>query len=302
FIYKIIPTFNLAQILKKKYPEYNFVPVYWMASEDHDFEEIKNINLYGKKIIWDNPEAKGAVGKLKVATLNLMLDELKQILGDSENAKELIQLFSDAYLQQNNLTDATRYLVNHLFSDYGLVILDGDDVSLKSEFSEIIKDDILNNTNYKLVNQTISKLNKIGFKAQVNPREINFFYMIDNVRERIIFDSSKFKVQSLGIAFSKEEILAELKNHPERFSPNVVTRPIYQQMILPNLAYVGGPGEIAYWLEYKAMFDFHKVNLPVLIPRNFVMLIDEKYNQQIKKLGFALMDIFKDTEILIKEY
>ncbi len=302
FIYKIITTINLAESLKKQYPEYNFVPVYWMASEDHDFEEIKTINVFGKKITWNNPDTKGAVGGLKTDSLNLVINELKQILGDSENSKELIQIFSDAYLKQNNLADATRYLVNHLFADYGLVIVDGNDAGFKSEFSEIIKDDIFNNTNYKLVSQTISELNKIGLKAQVNPREINCFYMIDNVRERIVYESSKFKVQSLGITFTKDELCNELKNHPERFSPNVVTRPVYQQMILPNLAYVGGPAEIAYWLEYKAMFDFHKVNFPVLIPRNFAVLTDEKSNQQIIKLGFEVKDIFKDTEMLIKEY
>ena len=302
FIYKIITTINLAEKLKKQYPEYNFIPVYWMASEDHDFEEVKSINLFGKKLALDNTEASGAVGRLKPDSINLVIEELKQILGDSENSKDLIQLFKDAYLKQNNLTDATRYLVNYLFSDHGLVILDGDDARLKGEFSEILKDDILNNTNYKIVSQTISELNKIGLKAQVSPREINCFYMIDNIRERIIFESPKFKVQSSPISFTKDELLAELKDHPERFSPNVVTRPIYQQMILPNLAYVGGPGEIAYWLEYKAMFDFHKVNFPVLMPRNFAMLVDEKSDQQIKKLGFELKDIFKDTEILIKEY
>lgn len=310
FIYKIISTINLAEILKKNYPEYNFVPVYWMASEDHDFAEVQSINLFGKKISW-NTDAKGAVGNLKTDSLNLVIDELKQILGESENSKELIQLFTDAYLKNSNLSDATRYMVHHLFAHYGLVILDGNDKRLKNGFSEIIKDDIINNTNYKLVNETISELEKAGFKAQVNPREINCFYMIDNLRERIehVYNTDLeegrrdvFNVVNSSITFTKDELLNELTDHPERFSPNVVLRPVYQQKILPNLAYIGGPGELAYWLEYKRMFDHHNINFPVLIPRNFAMLTDEKTNQQIQKLGFTINDLFKDVDALIKEF
>jgi bacillithiol synthase len=302
FIYKVITTINLAESLKQKYSEYNFVPIYWMASEDHDFEEIKSINLFGKKASWENLNAKGAVGKLNTNSLSELINELATILGDSERSKELIQLFTDAYLKQNNLANATRFLVDYLFKQYGLVILDGDDAQLKQSFSAMLEDDILNNTNFKLVEQTITELNKMGVKQQVAPREINCFYLKDNLRERIVFESSKFKVQSLEVSFTKEQLLTELKKYPERFSPNVVTRPLYQQIILPNLAYVGGPGEIAYWLEYKAMFDYHKVSFPVLMPRNFALLTDEKLNQQIKKLGFEVSDIFKDTEDLIKEF
>jgi bacillithiol biosynthesis cysteine-adding enzyme BshC len=302
FIYKIISTINLAEALKKKYPENNFVPVYWMASEDHDFEEIKSIHLFGKNIAWNNEEAKGAVGDLKTQSLDKVIDELKQILGESANANQLIQLFNNAYLKQSNLADATRYLVNELFEDYGLVILDANDKQLKTTFSEIIKDDILNNSNFKLVNKTIEELDRVGVKAQVNPREINCFYMMDGLRERIVFENSIYKIQNSEIVYTKVELLIELQNHPERFSPNVVLRPVYQQKILPNLAYVGGPGEIAYWLEYKAMFNFHKINFPVLMPRNFAMLMDEKLNQQLQKLGLTINDLFKDTELLTKEY
>lgn len=285
FIYKIISTINLAEALKKKYPEFNFVPVYWMATEDHDFEEISSINLFGKKLTWNNSTANGAVGRLNPAALNVVIEELKQILGESANARELIQLFKDAYLQHVTISDGTRYMVNQLFSEYGLVILDADDAKLKAEFSDIVKDDISNNTNFKIVNNTIAELEKIGHKAQVNPREINLFKLSDKSRIRIETASSE-----------------TLNYKPEEYSPNVVLRPLYQQKILPNLAYVGGPGEISYWLEYKAMFDHHKINFPVLVPRNFAVLIDEKAEQQIKKLGLSTMDLFKDIDQLTKEF
>lgn len=284
FIYKIISTINLAEALKKKYPENNFIPVYWMASEDHDFEEISSISLFGKKIKW-NLDAKGAVGKLNPSSLNAVIDELKQILGDSANSKELVQLFSNAYLKHSTIADAIRFMVNQLFSNYGLVILDADDISLKSEFLDIIKDDISNNTNFKIVNKTITELDKIGYRSQVNPREINLFKLSDNNRTRIETASEE-----------------TLNYNPEEYSPNVVLRPLYQQKILPNLAYVGGPGEIAYWLEYKTMFEHHKINFPILMPRNFALLSDEKTEQQMQKLGISKADVFKDIDQLIKEF
>ncbi len=285
FIYKIITTINLAEQLKKQYPANDFIPIYWMASEDHDFEEISSVNLFGKKIAWENTEAKGAVGRLSTQSLAPMLSEMKTLLGTSENATQLILLFENAYLHHNTIADATRYLVHQLFEDYNLIVLDADDSLLKNEFVSIVKDDITNATNFDLVNASIKELNKIGVKPQVNPREINVFKLSKN--ERIRIEKASEEVLNLS---------------PEMYSPNVVLRPLYQQMILPNLAYVGGPGELAYWLEYKAMFEHHKINFPVLIPRNFALLLDEKAESLLVKMGFTIADVFRNTDDLIKEF
>jgi bacillithiol biosynthesis cysteine-adding enzyme BshC len=302
FIYKILSTINTAEALKKRYPEYNFVPVYWMASEDHDFEEIKSANLFSKKLVWDNEHAKGAVGDLSTATMTTVLDELEAIAGNTDNAKEWVELMREAYLKHATLSDATRWLVHQLFAKYGLVILDGNNKRLKQEFIATIEDDIFNTTNYNLVNKTIVEMETLGIKAQVNPRKINCFYMLEGVRERIELIDNTYKVLNTTIEFTAEQLKKELTDFPERFSPNVVLRPLYQQKILPNLAYIGGPGEIAYWLEYKSMFDAHKISFPVLIPRNFALLIDAKSEQQLSKLGFTVVDLFDDTETLIKKF
>ena len=302
FVYKILTTINLAEVLKKRYPEYDFVPMYWMAGEDHDFDEVRSVNLFGKKLSWEHPNAKGAVGSLSTDSIASVLEEFKQIAGDTDNAKELVQLFSDAYLRHNTLAEATRYLVHQLFAKYGLVVIDGNDVRLKREFIGIVEDDIFNNSNYKSVAQTIAEIEQTVGKAQVNPRAINCFYIQENLRERIEFADGMYNVLNTDIAFTADELRKELQLHPERFSPNVVLRPLYQQKILPNLAYIGGPGELAYWLEYKRMFDFHKINFPVLIPRNFAMLIDSKSVQQLQKLGLGIVDLFKETDVLVKEF
>ena len=269
FIYKIISTINLAEELKKKYPACNFVPVYWMASEDHDFDEVNHINLFGNKIEW-NKKPGGPVGKFSTAGIAEVISELKSVLGDSENVAELIALFENAYVKHSDYASATRYLVNELFGKYGLVILDADDKRLKNEFKEIIRDDIFNHSNFKLVNETIAEMKNNGYDAQVTPREINFFLLSKKFRGWI----DVAKVQS-----EPEEWKKKLEEETERFSPSVITRPLYQQQILPNLAYVGGPAEISYWLEYKAMFDHHKIFFPVLIPRNFVHIDDKQKSE-----------------------
>ena len=304
FIYKIITTINLSEELNKKYPACHFVPVYWMASEDHDFEEINNINLFGKKIVWEQPQ-KGAVGKINTASLSALLEDLKSVLGDSYNAGKLYNLLTQAYLGHTNLAEATRFLVNGLFGNYGLIVIDGDDKRLKKEFVGQIKDDILNNTNYKCVNLTIKELEKHHIKPQVNPREINCFYMMEGIRERIEKDSSipgLYRVLNTSITFNEEELLAEIEAHPERFSPNVVLRSLYQEKILPNIAYIGGGGELSYWLEYRKMLEHQNINFPVLLLRNSMLWVDKNSSEKLNKLSIDKADIFLETDELIRKF
>ncbi|HVA98020.1 MAG TPA: bacillithiol biosynthesis cysteine-adding enzyme BshC [Bacteroidia bacterium] len=303
FIYKIISTINLAENLKNKFLTNHFVPIYWMASEDHDFEEINHIHFFGKTIKWENAENVGtSVGNIKTDSLTEFFNELKTIVGKNENATYLMQLFTDAYLKNNNLAEATRYLVNELFGKYGLLVLDGSDKQLKKIFSEIVEDDILHQTNFKLVNNTIEKLAQNNISAPVHPREINSFYITEKVRGRIIFENGKYQIQHTDIIFSEKEILEELKNYPEKFSPNVVLRCLYQEKILPNLAYVGGQGEISYWLQYKEMFDHHHINFPILLLRNSVLWLDAANAEKIKNLAVPIENLFLEEEDLVKDF
>lgn len=301
FIYKIISTINLAESLKKKYPKNNFVPVYWMASEDHDFEEVNHVHVFGNKIEWKNKQG-GVLGKYSNEGIGGVIEQLKPVLGDSINAEELIDLFQKAYKKHSDFSSATRFLVNELFGQYGLIIIDPNDARIKKELSEIMADDIFNNSGFRQVGKTIADLEKMGHKYQVNPREINVFYILDNQRNRIIKSNDRFNVLDSDKSFSENELKEELKSHPERFSPNVVMRPLYQQKIMPNLAYVGGPGELAYWLEYKQMFDHYKVNFPVLVPRNFVMLIDTGISDKLSKLGLDPEDVFLSENQMAVKY
>ena len=293
FLYKIISTINLTKELKEAYPEYNFVPVYWMATEDHDFDEINYFNFKGKKVSW-NRDASGAVGKLNTLGLEDVYDVFVSELGNTTNEKFIKELFKEAYLKHKTLTGATQYLANALFSAYGLVIVDGDDKSLKTQLIPHIKNDVLENTSYHKVSETISSLKDLveDYKIQVNPREINYFYIKEGVRERIIANDNLFYVNNTEIKFSKEAIVKEIDDFPERFSPNVICRPLYQELVLPNLCYIGGGGELAYWLELKSFFNTSKIPFPILLLRNSALVITKKQKEKLNKLNIKISDLF----------
>src|SRR5690606_22331407 len=232
FLYKIVSTINLCRALQKQHPDNRFVPVYWMASEDHDFEEINFFNFNGKKFQWQGPGTKeqgGMVGAYPTEGLDSVLELFSSEIGKGVQAKALVELFRNAYMKHKNLTDATRYMVNQLFSNQGLVILDASDKVLKHHFIPYMRQELFEPTSQKTVEQTISNLNKVdaSYKVQVNPREINLFYLQTGLRERIIKTQTGFRVNNTELGWSDQELEEELTNYPERFSPNVMTRPLY---------------------------------------------------------------------------
>jgi uncharacterized protein YllA (UPF0747 family) len=183
------------------------------------------------------------------------------------------------------LADATRYLVNELFGKYGLVILDGDDKRLKEQFIPIIKKDVLKNG----FEESITKCSEYlatKYKAQAYVRPINFFKLSEGKRELI-----KDKISE-----------NEIENNPVSFSPNVLLRPLYQETILPNIAYIGGGAEIAYWMQLKNAFQQENIPFPILILRNSVLFMDDKQNQKRQALGFTINDLFLEEHQLQKKF
>jgi len=303
FLYKIISTINLTKQLKQKYPNYNFVPIYWMATEDHDFDEINYFNFKGKKIHW-NVESNGAVGELNTKGLEDVFKIFASELGQGQNADFLKDLFKKAYSNHNNLAESTRYLANELFKEYGLVILDGNDSNLKRLFIPFIEEELINQTSFKKIVETSKQLNSLtyNYKIQVNPREINLFYLTDGLRERIVAKDEKFYVNETDISWSKEDLLKEVHEYPERFSPNVIMRPLYQEVILPNLCYIGGGGELAYWLQLKSYFQAVKVPFPMLLLRNSVLIKTKKQTKNLDKLKLPLQDLFLKQNDLVNRH
>ncbi len=301
FLYKIISAINLSKQLNELYPTKHFVPVYWIGSDDHDFEEINHIRLFGKTITWHQP-VRTATGRLSTNTLQPVFDELKTLVGEGKNSEELLQLLEKAYLQHKTLAQATRYLVNELFGQYGLVIIDQDDAQLKGLFAPTIKQELLEAKSYRLVQDANTQLQQFGYVNQAFPRPINLFYLTDDFRERIERTDDTYTVNQTGITFTEAEILQELETHPERFSPNVILRPVYQQTVLPSVAYIGGGGELAYWLQLASVFQHYGVNYPMLILRNSVLWIDASNVAKIKAIPLNPQDLFTEVETLVADY
>lgn len=291
FIYKIVTIVNTCKKLKEAYPEYKFVPVYWMASEDHDYDEIKYFRLYGKKYTWETNQT-GAVGRFDTKGLDALVKELP---GD-------VSVFKEAYSKNNKLSDSVRHYVNALFGDEGVVVLDADDHDLKSLFKNVIADDVLKGSTLKFVTETNDKLEALHYKTQIFCRDINFFYLDDQLRSRIEKDGDKFKVLDTKLEFTEAEIKKLIETEPEKFSPNVILRPLYQEVILPNLGYTGGPAEVIYWLQLKSVFDHHNIPFPILLPRNFALVIEGPTQRKLEKAGLTYPQLFEDKNFLFNDW
>lgn len=297
FLYKIISTINLAKELKNKYPKNKFVPVFWMATEDHDFEEISGFNFKGKKIKWEANQS-GPVGRFSTKVLQELVTVLKTEFGQTVNGQYLLALFESAYTQNDTLTQATRFITNELFGSYGIVVLDGDDQELKKQFTSYIEKELFAKKGFKEITKTSQRLVSAGYGQQVHPREINLFYIQDGLRERIIEKDGMFLINNTSLVFSKAQIQDQLTKYPQRFSPNALLRPLYQEVVLPNLCYVGGGGELAYWFQLKDYFESVGVAFPVLLMRNSAVLANRKLEHTLKQLDVSVQDIFKKDTAL----
>ncbi len=298
FIYKILHAVKLADHLKALLPENDFVPVYYMGSEDADLEELGEVYINGVTYHWDTKQT-GAVGRMKVDEPLLKIVEAiaGQLLVEMQGSG-IIGLIKSCYVKGTTIEQATFKLVNALFAEYGLICLLPDSASLKQAMQSIFEDELLNNVSSHIVTKASEDLGKY-YKVQAYPREINLFYLEDDKRERIVEEKKFFAVGSQRDPFSKEGILQELKLHPEKFSPNVILRGLFQETILPNIAFIGGGGELAYWLQLKALFEHYKVPYPVQVLRNSFMLLDDVAIELIKKLSLETEDIFKSTNELL---
>jgi len=302
YFYKIFSVLNLVQTLSKVHPDYNFIPTFISGGEDHDFEEINHFSLYGNVLSWESDQ-KGSVGKFDLDEgFESMFLELMHIIGDGESVQDLKQSVKDIKSKSKNYGQFAIRLTNLIFRDHGLVVADMSAPEFKRAFIPMIKKEIFDQPSVELVEATQSALEDTGLKSQAMARQINFFYTGNGDRLRIDQDGDDYFVVDSNIKFTRSELISEIEEHPENFSPNVVIRPLFQESIFPNLAYIGGGGEIAYWLERKSQFEEFGINFPMLIRRNSGMVIDKGSKKKMNKLGLSLDHIFFDTDTVISDY
>ena len=300
FVYKILHTIKLADSLKKELPEYNFVPVFFMGSEDADVEELNHIELDGERYVWETKQ-KGAFGRMMVdGDLVKLIDQISGRLSVEKYGGFLTGLLKKCYRKDTTIQEATFLFIHELFKEFGLLILLPDNAAFKREMIAVFEDDIFNHTSSAIVGDTSEKL-AANYKAQAYPREINLFYLKDNLRNRIVPVEDHFVIHDTDIVFSKDEMKEELRQHPERFSPNVILRGLFQEIILPDVAWIGGGGELAYWLQLKELFKKYQVPFPVLVLRNSFLIVDKKYEKLLRKLNLKAIDLFKGNPNLLNE-
>ena len=298
FIHKIISVLKIVENLKLKFKDFDFVPLFWMASEDHDFQEVSSLNIFNKNLSIRMEDGVG-VGKLNPEIFTPILESLKDIFRNDSRFKNLESIFS-ASLSQQNWANASRYWISKVFEKENLIVIDADDIKLKKLFLPIFKNELEEQFIYNSVENTNNKLRSLGYEPKINPRVLNLFFLEDKKRHRIIFENNVFKIGDRNL--NLEEILTLLDSSSAKFSPNVLMRPLYQELLLPNLVYVGGPSELVYWSQLKKSFNQVDINFPILILRDHFNWMSEKSYNQWKNLGFTDNDLAINPDTLIKNY
>jgi bacillithiol biosynthesis cysteine-adding enzyme BshC len=300
--YKILTAINLALVCKAKYPEKNFVPILWLASEDHDFEEIKGTYLFGKQLDWNIASHGAPTGQIPIQEMESVLEEIAILLGNHPMAENWVQKIKTAYLGKENLAQATLHFYHELFQEFGLVVLDANQIALKKILQPVMRADILEQKSYEAQHASDAFL-AAHYKLQIHARPINFFYISPGgSRDLIKPNGDGFKAGESGRTFTHQEMEEEISIYPERFSPNVNLRPVYQEMILPNLAYIGGPAEVGYWLQLKSVFDVYQTPFPLVGVRFMNLMLGGGLKEKVEKFGLQLGDLLLSESDLVAKY
>ncbi|KRP11720.1 MAG: hypothetical protein ABR95_13550 [Sphingobacteriales bacterium BACL12 MAG-120813-bin55] len=297
-IYKAQSVIDLCNLVEQENEGCKMVPVFWLGSEDHDLPEINHIDLAGSHIEW-NTQQQGPAGRMQTAGMEEMIREVQAATGHHVLAKEWLDTALKAYREANNLTAATRTLLHSLFGEQGLVVIDGDHPALKAQFASVMVAEIQEGVAGRLAKQTSADLAE-HYGAQAYVRDINLFYMQDGLRERIERQGDSYSVLHTDLVFSQQELIEAIQKQPEAFSPNVILRPLYQQMVLPSLAYVGGGGELAYWLQLKGIFDHFETDFPILLLRSSVMVVGRKVAHRMQRLSVSNEAVFQSEQELVQ--
>lgn len=308
-LYKIITAIKLCSSLKSKFEGYNFVPVFWLEADDHDFNEINNFTIIDtnnqlKKFIYnDHIEEdinRGSVGNLNFndEITNVILDFISSIK-ETDYTKGIHNLLKKSYKENNNIKLAFRELLKDMFDEYGLVIFDPQQKKVKELLIDIFLNEIENYRDYtSIAVQRSADLEEL-YHAQVKVKPINLFFSDSTGRHLIEPDENLFKLKNKKRKFTKEELIELIKSTPESFSPNVILRPICQDFLLPTGVYIAGPGEINYFAQVIPFYEIYNVVQPILYPRASVTILEKHISTLISKYDLNINNFFNvDNKLL----
>lgn len=303
FLYKALSAIRLAREAESWLPDQRVVPVFVLGSEDHDYEEVRHIRLLGKTMSWESDAKGGPVGRMDAGNIPELIEQLKEIFTPLPFGNQVLHLLEESYKPGASYGQSTFRFLHHLLGRLGLVVIDLDHPLAKQACIQIFEQELTQGFAKPIIEQTIHRLEKVGFAQQAHVRDINLFYLDGHRRERIESDSPEnYRTVDQQYAWTRTEILLELQEHPERFSPNVNLRPVLQETMLPNLAFVGGAGELAYWVQLTDLFQSLHLPFPILVRRHSGLLVDEWTQQKLTKLGLPLQAFFQPQEALLQQF
>jgi bacillithiol synthase len=307
-VYKTLTAIKLARAVEE-HTGTPVIPVFWVEGEDHDFDEIAGIHLLSRNdiesVTIDRPSAgpqHGAVGRMvfgdEIATA---IDRIDEILAPSDFHDELVDTLRRSYTAGRSLEDSFVALWKELFARFGLVFLNPDDAGFKTMVRPLFERDLTDGDRaVDAVMQAGEEL-KSKYHQQVTARPTNLFYLEDDARRAIDRDGDRFSIRGGGQHWSREEVVAELEARPERFSPNVVTRPLMQDALLPTAFYVAGPGEIAYFAQYRALYEWAEIPMPGIFPRLSATLVEPKVGKVFGRMDLSLEMLARGVEHVFAE-
>lgn len=291
-VYKVMSAIRLAERWSAQLGEETpVVPIFWIHTEDHDFEEINH--YYAS---FDDKKRYGAPFQGPVGW-HVLTEAIAPLVPD-----HFTEALRSAYSPGKTMTEAFRAFIHTLFGRFGLLMLDASDPRLKAAFAAVAGEEFQRFSAFKHVNKRSAALEAAGYPLQIHPREVNLFYMDGAGRDRIIPENGHFKVDNRELTLELEDLMNLAQSDPGKLSPNVSLRPLYQEMILPNLAYFGGWGELSYWMQLKGVFEHFGVNYPALLPRFSATLFSPEQALGWKDHGFELSDLRKPLHQLYKDF
>src|SRR5512135_1521471 len=303
-IYKALTAIKLADALERRGLG-AFVPVFWLASDDHDLAEIDHIALMDKDNRLREVRCETASRQAKVPVSKVLLppdigdclERLKAMTLDSEFKADILGSLSDAYRPGRSYVEAFSRWMTRLFKSRGLVLVDASHPRLKEMGRDVFYREIADESpSTRQAVAASERLRQAGYEAQVPLHEgiLNQFYM-EGERQTIQWKDGAFAIKGQPSLGSKEALLRLAGERPFLFSPNVLLRPLYQDSVLPTVAYVGGPSEIAYFGQLKGVYEAFGLPMPVIYPRKSVTIVERKIDHILKKYHLSVPDLLRDA-------
>lgn len=307
-LYKALTLGKLARTLTNELG-HPVVPVFWLAGEDHDYEEVASLTvLKGSEPITlrlERPDASyaGPVGRLLLPeTIQTLLDTLAELLPPTTYQASLLQLLRETYRPGVSLLDAfARLLKQWVPQDLGLVFIDPDDPRLKALAQPLFEKELTDWESAYAQLESVSQKLAASYHVQVQARPVQLFLLDDHRRIPLDATPDGFRLRGEGRGLSRTEALQLLARAPERFSPGVLLRPLYQDWLLPTLAYVAGPAEIAYWAQLKPLYEWAGLPMPLVYPRALLLLVEPRIARWLQRYHIRPEALQEDPDRLFHQ-